>query len=542
MPPERTTETYSPEITAASKSVLLELMTILRSYREALVLVGGWVPYFLLEKHRRPGDSFVHVGSIDIDLAVDPSKISEDQYATIVELIQERGYRPAPDKLGVPVPNCFERIINSPAENKSYKIRVDFLTHQHDLRQGEHRHLPVQDDLLARKTKGCEVAFQHNTDFDLEGELPEGGRIKVQIHMADLVGCLAMKGIVLGERYKGKDAYDIYVLMAHYKNGPRDVADEIRPHLLNQDVNDAVNNIRSAFATREANGPAWVAAFFPVISSDERERLITAILNVIHEFFDVLLFNPAASPRSPQPPSSKWDEKWIEKHRAVAREGLKKIETTGFMEVRFALSEVKPNRLQRELLESAQQAQIHTFGWPIGVVMTREEYRPRPRTDGIVAEIVIASKIQNSYDYWALRNNGDFYLLKSLFEDEKKSGSIFFDTRIIRITETLMYCRRLYSKLGVPDSNMISLGIRHGGLKGRVLRSANRGRYISIHRSASEDECISEINVPIGRLESDLISLVKEFTKPLFVLFDFFELSDSIYAEIITNFFKGKVV
>ena len=236
------------------------------------------------------------------------------------------------------------------------------------------------------------------------------------------------------------------------------------------------------------------------------------------------------------------DENWIEKHRVVAKEGLKKIEKTGFMEVCFALSEVKPNRLQRELLEAAQQAQIHTFGWPIGIVMTREEYRPRPGTDGIVAEITIVNDIQNTYDYWALRANGDFYLLKSLFEDEKESGSVFFDTRIIRITETLMYCRRLYSKLGAPDSNMISIGIRHSGLKGRVLRSANRGRYMSIDRSASDDECISEINVPIGRLESDLISLVKEFTKPLFVLFDFFELSDSIYAEIITNFFKGKVV
>jgi len=516
-------------------------MTILRSYRDALVLVGGWVPYFLLETHRRPNNPFVHVGSIDIDLAVDPSKISETQYATIVELIQERGYSPAPDRLGDRIPYCFERTIKSPANNKPYKIRIDFLTHLHDPRQGKHRHLPVQDDLLARKIKGCEAAFQHNTTFDLEGELPEGGHIEIQMRMANIVGCLAMKGIVIGERYREKDAYDIYALMANYKNGPRDVAEEIRPCLSEFLVKDAVANIHTAFTTRDSHGPAWVAAFFPGASSEERERLITDAFMVVHEF-DVLLFNPASNPRFPQPPAPRWDEKWIEKHRAEARAGLQKADMTGFMEVRFALSDLKPNHSQRELLEAARQAQIKTSGWSgwsIGLVFDLEEYRPRPRTDGIVAEIAIKEMLR--YDYWALRNNGDFYLLKSLFEDEKEPGSIYFDTRIIRLTETLMYCKRLYSNLGVPDTTTVSIGIRHGGLKGRILRSANRGRHMSIDRSTNEDECPSEIHVPLVGLESDLVTHVKEFTKPLFMLFDFFELADGIYTEIIGNFVKGKV-
>ena len=104
MPPERIAPTYGPGITAASKSVLLELMTTLRAYRESLILVGGWVPYLLLERHRPAGDRFVHVGSIDIDLAVDPSRVNEPAYATIVELLQARGYRPAEDQRGVTLP------------------------------------------------------------------------------------------------------------------------------------------------------------------------------------------------------------------------------------------------------------------------------------------------------------------------------------------------------------------------------------------------------------------------------------------------------
>ncbi len=128
MPPERTAQTYGPGVTGASKSVLLEVLTALRAYRDALVLVGGWAPYFLLEEFRQPRDPFVHVGSIDIDLAIDPAKLDAAQYATIAELLGERGYRPASDRKGEAILSSLERTIQSPVNAKSYTIRVDFLT------------------------------------------------------------------------------------------------------------------------------------------------------------------------------------------------------------------------------------------------------------------------------------------------------------------------------------------------------------------------------------------------------------------------------
>ena len=258
------------------------------AFRDALVLVGGWVPHLLLEKHRPPDNPFLHVGSIDIDVAVDPAKLSEQQYATIVALLKERGYRPAPDRRGNSIPYVFEREVISPVDQKPYRIRVDFLTHQVDSRPGQHRHLPVQDDLLARKTRGCEAAFQHKTSFDLAGTLPEGGQLTVPIQMADLVGCLTMKGIVLGERYQKKDAYDIYALVGNYQKGPHEVASALRPHLGIPLVKEAVLRIHTAFATRETNGPAWVATFLQPDSESERDQIITDAFMTVHEF-DVLL-------------------------------------------------------------------------------------------------------------------------------------------------------------------------------------------------------------------------------------------------------------
>jgi len=285
MPPERIAQTYGPGITAASKAVLLELMTTLRAYREALVLVGGWAPYFLLERHRRPGDPFAHVGSIDIDLAVDPSRVEEPEYATIVELLRERGYRPAPDRRGRVIPHSLERAVQSPATHKPYAIRVDFLTPPAGRAPGRPHAVPVQEELLARKVKGCEAAFAHHVTIEMRGILPDGGEITVPVRVADLVAMLTMKGIVLGERYREKDAYDIYVLVGHCGAGPRAVADAVRPHLADPLVREAMALIRSAFERREANGPAWVASFLvsPVFTA-ERERLITDAFMVVREF------------------------------------------------------------------------------------------------------------------------------------------------------------------------------------------------------------------------------------------------------------------
>ena len=284
MPPERTAQSYGPGVTTASKAALLELMTVLRAYRDALVLVGGWAPYFLLEQGRRAGDPFTHVGSIDIDLAVDPAGVSDVGYASMLELLAERGYRLAPDRRGMPIPTSLERTVSSPVTKKPYTIRVDFLTHP--AAPGTARgQTEVQDGLFARKLKGCEAALTHRTTLSLRGVLPDGGELTVPIQLADVSAMLTMKGIVLGERYREKDAYDLYALIGHYGAGPRAVAEMVRPWMREPLVREALANIREAFGHREAHGPAWVASFLaPPAFAAERERLITDAFMVVNEF------------------------------------------------------------------------------------------------------------------------------------------------------------------------------------------------------------------------------------------------------------------
>lgn len=238
-----------------------------------------------------------------------------------------------------------------------------------------------------------------------------------------------------------------------------------------------------------------------------------------------------------------WDEQWIAKHRDSAFLGLKDLNKSGFMEVRMTIPDSKLNVAQGELLRQAEAAQIHTFGWPIGIVLDREGARPKPTTDDIVAEIVIKDiEKRESYDYWAIRKDGAFYLLKSLFEDQRRPGHIFFNTRIVRITETLLYAARLYAGLKVPPDYRYLVGIRHGGLKDRVLSTSSIARRFPPHgKISSVEEVYNEVETTIEKTESNPVDLVQSFTEPLFVVFNFFELNRAVLEEIVNKYVAGEV-
>ncbi len=138
---------------------------------------------------------------------------------------------------------------------------------------------------MARKIHGCEAAFAHQEQTHITGILPDGGgQITVPMRMADVVGCVTMKGIVLGERYREKDAYDLYMVLRHYEGGPRAVAEAVKPFMEEPLVAEALKAIARAFATRQAHGPAWATAFLNPIYREERDRRLTEVFMVAQEF------------------------------------------------------------------------------------------------------------------------------------------------------------------------------------------------------------------------------------------------------------------
>ena len=249
------------------------------------------------------------------------------------------------------------------------------------------------------------------------------------------------------------------------------------------------------------------------------------------------------APGQPLTPASVWDQPWLGTQRAAAVQGLEELGRQGYMEVRAAIHSPKPSKKQAELNRAARNAQIETFGWPIAVYLDTDDFRPRPRADGIVASIHADS--HPSFDYWSIRTNGDFYFLGSLFEDEQRPGQVgqffYFDTRTIRTTEAILYCIRMYSQLGVDRSARMSIAVRHGGLRGRLWASAS-GRFIRQRRVADEDAIDVEATATLDEFESHLVDKVIDLTAPLFSVFDFAEVNRPIYEQIVNAFVAGRVV
>lgn len=237
------------------------------------------------------------------------------------------------------------------------------------------------------------------------------------------------------------------------------------------------------------------------------------------------------------------DDQWFSSHAATAAKGIAGLDLTAQMELRFALHDAV-SKSQVELLNAVRKSEIRTFGWPIGVTLeNREEYRPRPLEDGIRAEVAIQEGTltgRKSYDYWALRNNGDFYLLQSLFEDQRAQNAIFFNTRIVRVAESILFAANLYEGLGVAPETKLSLRVTHRGLAGRVLGSSNFNRDV---RPGTSISAISQTQLveSVGLLRETLIPNVRRVTEPMFILFDFKEFGPDVYADIITKFLAGEV-
>jgi hypothetical protein len=172
---------YGEREVEACKSVLVELIHVLGEFKDSMVLVGGWVPPLLYPKDARD-----HVGSIDIDLALN-HVVDQETYQTIRDALVKRGYREGEQ------PFIFYRDVPSPP-GEPIMVEVNFLAGEYAGTGKSHRTQRFQD-LKARKARGCDLAFERFQIVAVEAEHPGGGKDTVTCRVAAIVPFLVMKGM-----------------------------------------------------------------------------------------------------------------------------------------------------------------------------------------------------------------------------------------------------------------------------------------------------------------------------------------------------------
>ena len=244
IPPEpQSAADYDDRTTAAVKSVLIEIGQILGSFQEKFAVIGGAVPWLLLDNEDMP-----HVGSLDVDLDLDAEALGDGEYATLIDALRGHGYQQRVEL------RRFQLVRQVPATDGGgpIDIIVDFLMPRHA--EIVKNNPPLVNDFAVQKADGADLALRFYQMVAIDGPMPAGGTNRVEIAVCSIPALLAMKGHALRGRYKQKDAYDIYYCIRNYPGGIGALAEACRPILEHSSGAEGYRYIAEKFDTADGMG------------------------------------------------------------------------------------------------------------------------------------------------------------------------------------------------------------------------------------------------------------------------------------------------
>ncbi|KWV57197.1 hypothetical protein AS026_31695 [Rhizobium altiplani] len=271
---------YTDRVSNAVKSALMEIGQILGSFEGKFAVVGGAVPWLLLE-----ADDMEHVGTIDIDLTLDAEALGDGEYVRLVEALMGHGYAQSAEHRRFQLVRTIDVADGGPPVD----VIVDFLMPRDA--EIEKNIPPLLSEFAVQRASGAELAVRFHQLTAIEGEMPGGGHNRVQIAVASIPALLAMKGHALMRRHKRKDAYDVYYCIRNYDGGPEALAEACRPLLEIDDAHQGYLGIAEKFAKEDMIGPVWVRQFIEGtthISERTPEQWQTDAFGQVHAWMTAL--------------------------------------------------------------------------------------------------------------------------------------------------------------------------------------------------------------------------------------------------------------
>ena len=241
---------YDDRTTTAVKSVLIEIGQILGSFKGKFAVVGGAVPWLLLNNEDMP-----HVGSLDVDLSLDAEALGDGEYVTLIDALKGHGYDQRKEL------RRFQLVRKVPAKDGGAPIDiiVDFLMP----RDAEivKNNPPLLNNFAVQRADGADLALRFYQMVAIDGPVPAGGTNRVEIAVCSIPALLAMKGHALRGRHKQKDAYVIYYCIRNYPDGISALAEACRPILDRPKGEEGYRYIAEKFDTAGGYGPTCVRNF-----------------------------------------------------------------------------------------------------------------------------------------------------------------------------------------------------------------------------------------------------------------------------------------
>lgn len=195
-----------------------------------------------------------HIGSIDVDLALDAAKLNEGRYAELLKLLLDtKRYRTGAQ--------AFQFLVTVDLKDgeKPMEVEVEFLAPKElKLKKNKPKLLAGFRVLQA---DACAAAFHAPVELSLVGKTVRGASNTVRLRVASLADFLVMKAHALAGRDKPKDTYDICYCLERFPGGLAKLAAEWKRRRKEKDVTKAVEILTAKFASVDAFGPQQLVEF-----------------------------------------------------------------------------------------------------------------------------------------------------------------------------------------------------------------------------------------------------------------------------------------
>jgi len=275
-PEPRNEADYSERQTAAARRVLVDVGQVLASFVDCLVVVGGWTPDLLLPDAEEP-----HVGSIDVDLALDAAKLKDGRYAELVKLLLDtKRYQPGEKD--------FQLVVEVDLKDgeRPVQVEVEFLAPKEVKLKKSKPKLLAEFRVL--HVEACSEAFHNPVELKIPGQNVRGATNTVTLRVASIADFLVMKAHAIGGRDKPKDTYDFCCCLEQFPAGMATLADDWTKRSGEKNIAKAIEILREKFARVDAFGPQQLVKFHSAPDADTQAMQARHAYELIQKFLSLL--------------------------------------------------------------------------------------------------------------------------------------------------------------------------------------------------------------------------------------------------------------
>ena len=265
---------YSERQVEAAHRVLVDIGQVLTDFRDCLVVVGGWVPDLLLQDAVEP-----HIGSIDVDLALDAAKLNDGRYAEMVKLLLNTGrYRKGQKD--------FQLVVDVDLKDGDtpVQVEVEFLAPK-EVRLEKHKP-KLLDGFRVLQVEAASEAFRDPQEVKVYGPNVRAAKNIVRLRVASLADWLIMKAHAIGGRDKPKDSYDFCYGLENC--GIDEVAAVWRQRVEEKNVFRAIEIMKEKFVAVDAFGPQQVVEFHSAHDTETQAMHARRAYELVQRFLALL--------------------------------------------------------------------------------------------------------------------------------------------------------------------------------------------------------------------------------------------------------------